>query len=138
MSVFEQNDSFLKVTLAFGVGTRLLGGGGVAVVRLQGHGVMRVMLPPRSAGGVLSRLSPTLSLRQQTGGLPPGTVSELLPVLAIQLKPGDTDSHDMMHEAATNHEKENQMKISEREGGGGNKDVGEGEIPPEDLGEGYN
>lgn len=77
------------LTLAFGVGTRLLGGRCVTVMRLQGHRVMLVMLPakPSSAGGcgVVPCLSPPLSLCQQTCSLPSGEVSQLLPVLPVQL-----------------------------------------------------
>lgn len=82
---------FPMVTLAFGVGARLLAGRGLAVIRLQGHGVLMMMMPPavsRSAAGVVARLSPPLSLCQQTGSFPPGKVSQLLPVLTVQLKPG--------------------------------------------------
>lgn len=93
--MFEQNN--LLVTLAFGVGTRLLGGRGVAVMRLQERRVMMMMPPtvPFAAGGVVPCLSPPLSLCQQTGSLPSGKASQLLPVLTVQLKwRGNTDNHN--------------------------------------------
>ena len=74
-------------TLAFGIWSWFLGGGGVAVKRLQCGGVVPAAQPFAAAGGAAFSCSfPPLSLCEQTRSFTTGEVSELLPVLSVQLQ----------------------------------------------------
>lgn len=72
--------------MAFGVRTGLLAGRAMAVMRVQGHGVMLPPAVPFASGCPgIPCLPPPLSLSQQTSSLSTGKVPQLLPVLPVQL-----------------------------------------------------